>query len=297
MFAKLFSSNGLSLDRLRSLLEVRAAGGIARAAMGDAVRQSQYSRQIKELEDFFGVTLLERHGRGVRLTPNGLELARIARFFLLGLSNFQRGCHAEEQTVRVGASATVIQHLISSIVAARFKAKDSPRFALEGCSDEEIERRLHDLTLSFGVVRAAVSRPLQTALLGEVRVRWWVPGGAYQNPRAARKALVDQHFPSACVREWPDAEASRADETEAAVVCDSFIDAFSFLREGTAAVPLPGFMDAEASGVQAICADENAGAYGLHLAWNPRSLRLNPSLVKLRDFMVTRCSDSLRQRI
>jgi len=57
----LFAENGLSLDRLRALLEVGASGSIVKATHGDPVRQSQYSRQIKELEDFFRVKLVERH--------------------------------------------------------------------------------------------------------------------------------------------------------------------------------------------------------------------------------------------
>src|SRR5215510_10995281 len=112
MFERLFSEGGLSLDRVRSLLEVAANGSIVRAAGGDAVRQSQYSRQIKELEDFFRTKLVERHGKGIRLTSNGKELARISRFFMLGLSNFQRGCLTEEQTFRIGASVTFVRNFL-----------------------------------------------------------------------------------------------------------------------------------------------------------------------------------------
>src|SRR5213075_3062492 len=97
------AESGLSLDRVRALLEVAAAGSIVRATRGDPIRQSQYSRQIKELEDFFQSRLVERHGKGIRLTVKGRELARISRFFLLGLSNFQRGCLTEQQTFRIGA--------------------------------------------------------------------------------------------------------------------------------------------------------------------------------------------------
>jgi hypothetical protein len=50
MFARLFAESGLSLDRLRALLEVGAAGSIVKAAEGDpvlrlnphAVRQRDY---------------------------------------------------------------------------------------------------------------------------------------------------------------------------------------------------------------------------------------------------------------
>jgi DNA-binding transcriptional LysR family regulator len=118
MFERLFGESGLSLDRLRAMLEVGATGSIVKAANGDPVRQSQYSRQIKELEDFFRVKLIERHGKGMQLTANGRELARISRFFLRGLSNFQRGCLAEDQTYRIGANATVIQKFLVPVVGA-----------------------------------------------------------------------------------------------------------------------------------------------------------------------------------
>src|SRR5512137_411003 len=146
MFARLFAESGLSLDRLKALLEVGAAGSIVKAANGDPVRQSQYSRQIKELEDFFRTKLIERQGKGTRLTSSGKELARISRFFMLGLSNFQRGCLAEEQTFRIGASATFIHQFLLPVLCGATLHEGGPTFATEVVSDEEIERRLHDLT-------------------------------------------------------------------------------------------------------------------------------------------------------
>src|SRR6476659_6973849 len=103
MFEKLFAESGLSLDRLKTFLEVGSAGSIVKAAKGDPVRQSQYSRQIKELEDFFHTRLIQRDSGEIRFTANGKELARLSRFFLLGLSNFHRGCVGEEQAFRIGA--------------------------------------------------------------------------------------------------------------------------------------------------------------------------------------------------
>src|SRR5690349_6454222 len=148
MFEKLFAESGFSLDRLRALLEVGAAGSIAKAAGGEPVRQSQYSRQIKELEDFFRARLIERHGKGTRLTANGRELARISRFFMLGLSNFQRGCLAEEQTFRIGASATFNRQFLLHALSNSLR-KGGASYVSEVATDEEIEGRLHDLTLDF----------------------------------------------------------------------------------------------------------------------------------------------------
>ena len=78
MFEHLFSERGLSLDRLKTLIEVARAGSIAGAARGDSARQSLYSRQIKELEEFFGVELTRRRGKVLVLTRPGWELVRRA---------------------------------------------------------------------------------------------------------------------------------------------------------------------------------------------------------------------------
>ena len=43
------------------------------------------------------------------LTRNGRELARISRFFLLGLSNFRHGCLAEEQTFRIAPTGASVK--------------------------------------------------------------------------------------------------------------------------------------------------------------------------------------------
>lgn len=73
-FEHLFDISGLSIDRLRSFLKVAEAGNLATAAQGDVVRQSQYSRQIKELEGFFGSqgSVIER-----MLVPRFSEMSRV----------------------------------------------------------------------------------------------------------------------------------------------------------------------------------------------------------------------------
>src|SRR5947199_3074139 len=59
MFEDLFAQSGLSLERLKTFREIVAAGGITAAAGDDSNRQSQFSRQLKELERYFGVELLK----------------------------------------------------------------------------------------------------------------------------------------------------------------------------------------------------------------------------------------------
>src|SRR5918993_288820 len=58
----------LNLDRLRALHAVSAHGSIIAAAATLNVTTSAVSQQLAKLELETGQTLLERHGRGVRLT-------------------------------------------------------------------------------------------------------------------------------------------------------------------------------------------------------------------------------------
>jgi DNA-binding transcriptional LysR family regulator len=58
----------LNLDRLRALHAVSAQGSIIAAAQTLNVTTSAVSQQLAKLENETGQTLLERHGRGVRLT-------------------------------------------------------------------------------------------------------------------------------------------------------------------------------------------------------------------------------------
>src|SRR5438874_414731 len=226
MFEKLFAESGLSLDRLKAFLEVGSAGSIVKAAKGDPVRQSQYSRQIKELEDFFRTRLMERQAKGIRFTANGKELARLSRFFLLGLSNFQRGCLAEEQTFRIGASATFIRHFLVPALSGKSARGGDVRFATEVVTGEEIERRLHTLSLDFGVVaNPGLSRPLQTKPLCQWELELWVPKALGLTEAKAAGAFKNRTLPVVLARsELDDLGMLPAAEYEAKVESSSFID-------------------------------------------------------------------------
>ena len=109
MMTDLLSQSGLSLDRLQSFCLVAEAGGVTKAAKGDAARQSQFSRQIKELEEFVGTELLRRSGRGVTLTEAGRQLHTLAREHFAALGDFKADCAREPvrltQPSAMGAAA------------------------------------------------------------------------------------------------------------------------------------------------------------------------------------------------
>src|SRR5687768_6131976 len=74
----------LNLDRLRALHAVSAQGSINAAAATLNVTTSAVSQQLAKLELETGQQLLERHGRGVRLTDAATQLvARTQRVLSL----------------------------------------------------------------------------------------------------------------------------------------------------------------------------------------------------------------------
>lgn len=298
MFAKLFAESGLSLDRLKALLAVGAAGSIVKAAAGDPVKQSQYSRQIKELEDFFRVKLVERHGKGIRLTANGKELARISRFFLLGLSNFQRGCLAEEQTFRIGASATFIRQFLLPVVSGTAASKSDTRYIVETISDDEIERRLHDLTLDFGVtVRTTISRPLQLKELGKWRLNLWVPLALHKTDKAAALAFKQRRLPLAlAAKELEILGADAFSDHDCRLLCDDFLQAVAALSEQRIGTVLPDYLNPNtgAESFLRLRMEKFGSAFPFQLAWNPRLLRLNPHAARSQEFLVEALTRQLK---
>lgn len=291
MFTRLFAQSGLSLDRLRALVEVGACGSIVRAAEGDLARQSQYSRQLKELEDFFQTALVERHGKGVRLTTQGRELARISRFFLLGLSNFQRGCLAEGQTYRLGASATFLDRFLLPLLARAEHAPSGVRFSVEAVTDAEAERRLHELTLDFAVVTEGVlSRPLRTKELGSWRLLLWVPKSICQSAQRAARAFSTAQLPLVWPKmETPPGALEALGNREPALSCNTFLEARTALAAQGFATVLPDYLELGADRsafLRVLTAPLSALEFHYHIAWNPRLLRLNPNAARRLDALV-----------
>jgi DNA-binding transcriptional LysR family regulator len=298
MFEKLFAESGLSLDRLRALLEVGAAGSIVKAAAGDPVRQSQYSRQINELEAFFKTRLTERQGKSTRLTANGRELARISRFFLLGLSNFQRGCLNSQQTFRIGAGAAVIARFLLPQLAQSLVSKSRVAYVTERVGDDEVERRLHDLTLDFGVVsKPTLSRPLQVKQLGEWTLELWVPEKMGLHAAKAHQSFEQGRLPLAIAKETPNFQ-ELFDRHGSCLVCDSFLDVQTAMQTSALAGVVPGFLAPErASEFVRVPTDTlGNGVLAYHLAWNPRLLRLNPHAVRQRDYLLRTLTERMNSQ-
>lgn len=153
MFDALFSKAGLSLDRLRSFLEMAEAGGIAKAAPGDAVRQSQISRQIRELEEFFGTELTLRRGKGLVLTQAGSRLADLIREQLQGLDDFRREEERRPKVFVLGAGASLLEWLVTPKLAAFAGALGDAQLRTESHRSRALVEAVREGRVDLAVVR------------------------------------------------------------------------------------------------------------------------------------------------
>jgi DNA-binding transcriptional LysR family regulator len=162
MSEQLLARRGLSLERLESFCRVADAGGIAKAAAGDPARQSLYSRQVRELEAFFGVELIQRHGRGIQLTAAGKRLARLAREQFAALSDFQSESRGGSSPLTIGSSNSVMEWALAPRLPRLIEAATPAEIVLCHKRTAEIVRDLVDLKLDVGIVRTdALVPPLR----------------------------------------------------------------------------------------------------------------------------------------
>lgn len=101
--------SGLSLERLGTLCRVAEAGSIVGAAGGDPNKQSQFSRQIKDLEAFMGTRLFIRKGKHLQVTETGKNLALMANSFFQGLEAIRVTASNEAEIIRIGGGESVFR--------------------------------------------------------------------------------------------------------------------------------------------------------------------------------------------
>lgn len=176
MFDELFGKAGLSLDRLQTLCEVAEKGSIGQATKGDSNRQTQFSRQIGELEKFFGVELLNRDSRPYRLSEEGKELAQISRGYLSSLSDFQANCSNRPVRLVIGAGESIIQWLLMPMLEQLANEIPEASISMRNLRTNTIIQDLTDGDIDLGLVRkSAVAKPLKSVGKWEYGYRLFIP--------------------------------------------------------------------------------------------------------------------------
>jgi DNA-binding transcriptional LysR family regulator len=108
--------------RLRTLVELADTGSVRATAVRLFVSESSVSAAIGALAKDVGVPLVEKQGRGIRLTAAGQVYARYARTILgtyeQALAAARSQHCSETGTVRICAATTAAEHILPHLLAS-----------------------------------------------------------------------------------------------------------------------------------------------------------------------------------
>ena len=158
---------GLTLHRLELFLAVLDAGGVGRAAQARRLSQPAVSEHLRGLEAFFGVSLFERAGRGVRPTAAARLIEPFVRQALGLVTSAERAAielrGLRAGAVSVGASTTPGTYLLPEVLGRFHTAHAQIALTLRIGDTREVEQWVAAGSVELGVIGATPLRPGLTA--------------------------------------------------------------------------------------------------------------------------------------
>jgi len=293
MYQNLLSQSGFSMERLANFCAVADAGSIAVVAKGDPSRQSLMSRQIRELESFFGVELVRRKGRGLEITEAGRELAAIGRQNFNGLADYAARCRGREWSVRIVASNSIAQWLLLPRLNAVAESHPDVKFEIFHEQTREMVSGTREGTYDVAFVRKDSLVPgLKHAVLGEIGHSLFIPVSiAIKTPKSLRDALaaIPMALPiGGWMREKIEKMAG-ARPLRITLACTSYLQAAEGVRSGMCAAVLPDTALSSLQG-QHMHRLPLPDRFTLCLAWTRRNADTRPALAELITTLKTTMS-------
>jgi len=298
MYDSLFAEGGLSLERLKVLLEVYDAGSIAQAAPSDTVRQSQYSRQLRELAEFFGCEVTQRQGKVLKLSAEGVRLSEVAREALRGLNDFRADCRSEKVVFNIGAGDSLIQWLVIPRLGRMLTKVPHVRVGTLNLRTQDIVRQVTDTRVDFGLVRKNALLPgLKSAPLGNLAYVAVVPESLVAPGKAPTLARLFAEYPLAMQTTEGEfsnrlREMAQAANTtlHPALSCQSFPQVFAAVKSERFAAILPEIAARElpTTKFRTLAAEPLRSLQReIILLWNPRVIKVRPKAAALLTHLQT----------
>lgn len=302
MSDKLLSTAGLSLDRLDGFLQIVDARGVSRAAAGNPNRQSQLSRQLTELEEFFGAKLINR-GRAVRfaLTEIGLRLEKIVRPTFTALHELKSGKKGGAITIRIGAGESILSWMIVPLLPALRRTLPQARFDLLNRRSQDTLREIASGALDLGIVGSDQhNRTLVRRVLGSFQRVLVVPSELSRRRMDAATVLRD--VPVAIMEGAPTTDSFGDDDSRlsaATVVarCSSYVQLQAILATKSCAVILPDFMvPANDSSIVVYRINSARSTRPTVAVYDRTALRLRPQALQTVETLVEMLGEAMRGR-
>ena len=145
----------LDIRHLRYFLAVAEAGSFSRAADRLGISQPSVSQQMRDLEAGLRVTLFQRRGKRILLTPRGLIFQEHARAVLHQLENFLQELNTEpgelRGALRLGVIPALNVPLVPQLLGSFSAEQPSISITVEEISSTEIETALEEGRMDVGL--------------------------------------------------------------------------------------------------------------------------------------------------
>lgn len=290
--------SGLSLERLETFLKVANAGSIAAAADREPNRQSQYSRQIRELEKSLETQLFLREGKRFELNTVGRELAELALAWFKGLDDLLEKQKKRPRAISVGAGDSVLRWVILPLLDRLREEDPHLQLNLQNLRTSKIREGLENGSLDIGIMRKeGLTRKLISEPVMVMDFGLFFPRGEDFVGEVSLKAIFQGRFFASLIGEGPYTEAFETLALKHGV--DPFIsvrtESLLMLREAMRASRLAGFLplnarkELESEGFRSLKkVDLSEFRREYVLAHNPASAKIRPLISRAAKMIADR---------
>ncbi|MDV3428518.1 MAG: LysR family transcriptional regulator [Bacillota bacterium] len=147
--------------RLNTFITLSKTKSYTKASKILNITQPAVSQHIKYLEDYYGVDLIEKNSRDLKLTEEGEILLKYAEQIELLYSSIENRLHNKSaiiKTYSIGASMTIGGYVLPPILGQYKKIYPNIDILLNVNNTEEILKSLVKESIDFGLVEGAFNR-------------------------------------------------------------------------------------------------------------------------------------------
>ncbi|HEV7135712.1 MAG TPA: LysR family transcriptional regulator [Steroidobacteraceae bacterium] len=182
----------MNLHHLSIFAAVAGTGSLTASARKLHISQPALSRELKTFEGRLGVTLFERHSRGMRLTQAGevlhhyakrlFELERAAETTLSEIAGARRG------RLAIGASNTIGTYVLPRLLAAFRAQRPEVEVSVFVGNTEQVSEGVDDMRFNLGFIEGPLHRAgLHAAIFQQDEI---VPVAAPGHPLLRKRRLT-----------------------------------------------------------------------------------------------------------
>lgn len=161
---------GFTIEQMRSFLSVAQHEHISKAAGELHLTQGAVTQQVRNFERALGIRLLERVGRGVRLTDAGRSLAASCRGAMRAIDLVGESAQAiktlETGSLHVGASPTCATYYLPAFLGEFMRDHPTVQLEVTVAPSQDVNERVRAGVLDCGMIEGRHAEDLLNVAIG-----------------------------------------------------------------------------------------------------------------------------------